>query len=380
MWSALYDLMSSASTWLTVFKYMGLGLAAASSVWGTMNDLTTKSTHGRKQLTQAGRVAIGLVVLGLVISIISEDLQHRETAKGQAAEATRTNEIIQAGQPLTSLNLHWQITSASAELSEEINKGGNAIDENYRTSQGGSLETPAEIEEYEQTLLPLVSFIASLGTKRKPNVSSGKGIGLTKGSTVVLFPLDVSQSAILSFGKIDNEVHWSHDDSWDDGGDSISAGFVHSGNARRRYSYPSVTYEDYNSKTGVSTYAIDWDLNPTTLANVIDRRNVAITPTARLPQTLQIAIFYDARDLPFERSNFSDPVSEIWTGNSSGRAVVGPGPDLMEMKVIVETNGFQDVKRSYTFKRMYALDVVDEHNNVLDAKCTIIEFETEPMP
>jgi hypothetical protein len=39
---------------------------------------------------------------------------------------------------------------------------------------------------------------------------------------------------------------------------------------------------------GVSKYAIDWDIDPDRLASVIDRRNAAIYPTAKLPAILKI--------------------------------------------------------------------------------------------
>src|SRR5215831_19936247 len=92
---------TSLSSWLIILKYLGLGLAAGSSVWGTLNVLTITGSHGRKKLTTAGVISIALTILGLVISVVSEDLQRREAARSQAAqviaEAKRTNEIIVAG-------------------------------------------------------------------------------------------------------------------------------------------------------------------------------------------------------------------------------------------------------------------------------------------
>jgi hypothetical protein len=83
------------STWLIVFKFLGLAIAAGSSIWATVNELTVQD-DGRKRLTRSGFIAIGLTIGGLVISIVFEDLQRRNTAREQAArvtaEAKRTNE------------------------------------------------------------------------------------------------------------------------------------------------------------------------------------------------------------------------------------------------------------------------------------------------
>jgi hypothetical protein len=103
---ALQALFSRLASWLIMLKYAGLALAAASSIWVTVNVLTTTTANGQKELTPAGFVAIGLTILGLVTSIISDDLQRRRTAQISrqqvSAEAKRTNSIIIAGQPLTS--------------------------------------------------------------------------------------------------------------------------------------------------------------------------------------------------------------------------------------------------------------------------------------
>src|SRR5262245_59944264 len=94
--------LTNLGTWLTILKYLGLFLAAGSSIWGTVNTLTITAAHGRKRLTPAGGVSIALTICGLGISIVSEDLQRRQAssvhAEQVAAEAERTNEIIIAGQ------------------------------------------------------------------------------------------------------------------------------------------------------------------------------------------------------------------------------------------------------------------------------------------
>jgi len=62
---------------LVVLKYLGLLVAASSSIWGTIHELTASGADQQKHLTHAGKVAIILTVSGLVISIISEDVERR---------------------------------------------------------------------------------------------------------------------------------------------------------------------------------------------------------------------------------------------------------------------------------------------------------------
>jgi hypothetical protein len=69
------------STLLTTLKYFGLVLATGSSIRATVNVLSQEATDGRKQLVTAGFVAIALTVVGLITSLISEDLQRRKSAR-----------------------------------------------------------------------------------------------------------------------------------------------------------------------------------------------------------------------------------------------------------------------------------------------------------
>jgi len=194
MLDALRQLFTSGvQTWLIVLKYMGLALAAGSSVWGTTNDLTTTTSDGQRLLTRAGRISILLTIVGPLLSIIFEDLQRRDPARTQAAqvtaEAQRTNEIILAGQPLTSLSLHLQFASASPALWEAMTKGKDDMRKNADTSQGGTPEVPFDVEEYRAALMPLFSYVARIGGGRRSDqiVDAGQaGDGVDDASIVVL--------------------------------------------------------------------------------------------------------------------------------------------------------------------------------------------------
>jgi hypothetical protein len=288
-----------------------------------------------------------------------------------------TNEIIVASQPLTSLSLHWQFGSASAALWQAMTKSQDEIKQNGESSQGGVPAVPFEVMEYNAALLPLVSYVAQIVGGREAGEASNAGQagdGVNDSSIVVLIPLDESQNAILSFGEIGTGASWY--ESGD--GASISAGFATSSHrgARTGNSTPKVTAGLAPSRDfGMSNYAIDWDLDPATLANAIDRKNMAILPTAKLPGILKVAIFYDVRVLPFQQNNFSLPYANLWNHNDWARKYITLGQDLENMMFTIEVNGFPEKKYSYTLKRMYKLSLTDNADDEVDTGCTILEFE-----
>jgi hypothetical protein len=288
------------SIWLTLLKYLGLCLAAGSSIWGTVNELTTKTVGGKRHVTRAGIIAISFTILGLVISLVSEDLQRRASEASQKAEVRRTNKIIVFGQPLTSLALHWRFSSSNADLWKIMTDGQAEIDKNAETEQGGSPEVPYEAEDYEQALMPLLSFIARVGDK-SADASKSRAAKNDNKTIVTLASLDPSSNAILSFGSIDSNSEWYNPKK----GRPLSAGFLSRIGFRTANSLPHATAETAASSGGASHYRIDWDLDPSTFAHAINRANPDVTPTAKLPKTLKMAIFYDAGTLPFEENNFA---------------------------------------------------------------------------
>ena len=108
---------------LTFLKYAGLVLAALSTVWGTTRELSVKTDTG-KTLTRPGYVAVGITVLGLLISVISNVLSDQEARKRRegeiAAEVRRTQRIILASQPLTSLDLEWSFSELRPSVRTQL--------------------------------------------------------------------------------------------------------------------------------------------------------------------------------------------------------------------------------------------------------------------
>jgi hypothetical protein len=388
MWAALHDL----ATWLLVLKYMGLCLAAGSSIWGTVNELTEKAPDGRRRLTRAGLIAISFTVLGLIISLVSEDLQRKQGDASHsaqiAAEAKRTNEIIISGQQLTSLKIHWQFASKNTRLEQVMADGAKAVKENSENEQGGVPEVPFDVEDYRMLLLPLISFVASpseafkkdgqpesdnntMEAQSKPSTNKESK---KEGSTVVLMALDASANAILSFGMLGKDAEWTSEAEGENK-TPASAGFVEAQHRRPGNSTPRVTIGPAAPAPGDgSTYEIDWDLDPGTLAGVIDRRNPTIAPTAKFPKVFRIAILHDGLLLPFEKNNFGVPAEELWKNDFRRTKIDFKPEDVSDMKLSMTVNGFDDMRSDYALKRVHDVDLNTDDYDV-DTKCTILEFE-----
>ncbi|MDA9527870.1 MULTISPECIES: hypothetical protein [Bradyrhizobium] len=401
------------STWLIVFRFIGLAIAAGSSIWATVSELTVKEHDGRKRLTRSGVIAIGLTISGLVVSIVFEDLQRRNAAREQAArviaEAQRTNEVILATQPLTSAVVQLQFSSANDSLRKAVMQGKREIRKNANESQGGSTPIPLDAMDYDWVLLPIVSFLAHPGTvtvKAPPEGVTAKPESRKSKSTrrkkrndkeeadegddreterafqqaehavaaIVLIPLDDAQNTVLSFGKLSSKVEFKKDYK-------ISAGFApFEPDARKGYSVPRATYKlAAPGSQAPSTYDITWKLDPGTLTASIDRQNPTVTPTGRTRKTLQIAIFYDMERLPFSNYDFSRiSIDELWTEGKPFRNAIEFGKEIMDASLTLEVNGAQELPRRYRLKRMFSVDVDqdDMGPGMYKSGCTLLEFDS----
>jgi hypothetical protein len=126
----------------------------------------------------------------------------------------------------------------------------------------------------------------------------------------------------------------------------------------------------------MSNYAVGWDLDPATLPRSLSRKNPGIAPTAKLPQVLKIAIFYDVNTLPFQRNNFGVPYAvNLWRHNENLRRNIATGRDLKNATFSIEVNGVRKAKYVYLLKRMYDLDLVDEYDDEIETSCKVLEFQ-----
>src|SRR5262249_22291105 len=141
-------------------------------------------------------------------------------------------------------------------------------------------------------------------------------------SVLVLIALDEGQNVILSFGKLDPSTTWTT------AKDVLSPRVLSGGISycqdyysrcadtkvtREINNWPAI--ENINGVPGASGsgFAVQWDLDPLTLSHAVDRQNAAVSPTARLPAVLKVALLFNIHDLPFKSSNLALPAAySLW--------------------------------------------------------------------
>jgi len=373
-------MLPSLQTWLIAFKYLGLSLAAGSSIWATVNQLTINTADGHKQLTLAGRVSIMLTLLGLVISIVSEDLQRRNAARTQAAqvaaEAKRTNDIIVAGQPLTSLKLMWTFQGLDASLVQRLQKGkadAIAFIEDQQGARGGT-QNSAVFRENQ-----LYPFLVALSRLFTGDTEKGGD-----SNVIVLFPLGDDKSAVIPFGFLESEKSLGSD--W---AKAISS---------EPSSVPSLEIDTHaglgNSallnwpdlETNETNATITWELDPSTFAKSLNRQNQFIVPTAKLPSVVRVAILFDIKGLPFASGNFALPFNQdFWnvqnqpdTEAENFRGKVYPTTQNFASYIQLVPNNSTLVVYNYTFNQVYETQFLDEYGEAYhDTRCIVFEYKLE---
>lgn len=375
----LKKFFTSLSTWLMTLKYAGLALAASSSIWATFNELTVTTPEGHKRVTSAGVVSIGLTLLGLLISFVSQDLERRratKVAKEQlATEATRTNEIIIAGQPLTSLSLTWSFYGIDRGLAELLKKGDDealAFIMDQQGNRGG--------EENRALYRGMQLYPFLLGLARSfAKVSSKPDLF----SILTLVALDDDPNTVLPFGLIDNKVlsTWLQHSKTSEVPSlpSVETNMnAYLGNSDLR-NWPSL-------ETSESDVIVSWRLDPSTFAKCISRQNNFVAPTAKLPHPLRIAALFDVAGLPFKPGNFALPVDEnFWNfpdyqdnRNSNFRGTLDPITSDFTSSVQLVPNNSALVAYSYKLSGVYETLFRDGYGEAINClRCIVMEYEAE---
>jgi len=163
--------------------------------------LRLQTTMGRKRLTTAGGVSIGLTIFGLVVSIVSEDMQQRQASNIQSEQITtetqRTNENHHRGptadKSFASVAVSQAIILYFLMQSRRVRAKSKRI---RMMSRGGVPPVPYDEIEYDAEVLPLISYIARCCDKSNksksneaPEISRTRE-GTAAGSMIVLMPLD----------------------------------------------------------------------------------------------------------------------------------------------------------------------------------------------
>lgn len=356
---------------LLISAVAGIGITFAagmiSQIWQT--SIAVEGTD-RKKLTPAGWLFLGIISIGVLLSVAAEIA--RENLDEQAAAARQKQAITM--QPLVSLSLHWRFPATDARLSRLVAAGVKDIDKNSRNEQGGVPIIPYDVEDYDASLLPFLDFVALSGKKRASQSAS------TDDSIMVLVPMDESKSAILSFGNVDGALPWSRNtpDAGGRGITGLSAGFrtTFGGNGvRPGASYPKVS-NDAGDRKQTPYYSIDWNLDPRTLTNSLSTVNRNAAPIANLPKILKIAILYDISTVPFAGADFTDSAAaNLWQSSSDPKDQEKLDQTLTDSTVMLTVNGYSDVEFTYVFKDAYRDPLMDDWDDDIGVQRLLLEYE-----
>lgn len=358
---------------LRIVTYVGLSVsflaAVISQLW--KSSVEVEGTI-RKRLTPAGWIWLAISLIGLLAGVLAEVIRS-QTQSGNGQNNPQL--LLASTQPLTSLSLHLQFSSTDPKLWKTIQDGEREIHENDESTQGGVPETSYEEMDYEAVLLPLLSFIARVGTKSDHDDVNDYGSGPPdKRSIAVLVPLDDSRNAILSFGEIGTRVSWFKASE----ASALSAGFYTSHlrkEPRRGSSIPRVSTTLSKTVEGTSTYRINWDLDPATLAGSIDRMNSAVQSTTKLPTALKIAVFFDMGTLPFKEADFAVNYVDLWDTGDYGRTAINIDGALKDLEFSMTVNGSRELTYTYRLTRIYRQKLLYKGVDEVETRCTILEFQ-----
>jgi hypothetical protein len=376
MLSALSAFFSNVTSWLIILKYVGLTLAAGSSVWATINVLTVETGNSRKHLTPAGYAAIGLTAAGLLISVVSDDLQRRhdaELSKQQvSAEARRTNAIIIAGQPLTSLSLTWSFHGIDAGLIQELKEGNDKAIQFIEDQQGERDAQQNGAVFREEQLYP---YLFGLARRFAKDTSTPSIRDVT-----ALVALDDAHNTVLPFGYFGGDPPWARPVGGKNSNDprqvSVELG-----------SHANVGNTDLqnwpNLETNQGAVTISWQLDPWTFAKSINRQNSFVVPTANPPNSLRIAILFDIKRLPFKPGNFALPDDQnFWNFpdytdnvNDTFRGLLTPISKDFTSSVQLVPNNSTLIAFTYTLGQVYETLFLDTYGEASgDLRCVIFEY------
>ncbi|MNJ85782.1 hypothetical protein D3C87_32620 [compost metagenome] len=355
---------------LTILKFAGLFVAAASSIWGLTQELTFKTKDDRKRLTKAGKVSICFILFGLVSSIVSDHIGREYAAEDQKkkieAEAKRTNEIIIATQPLTSLNFVLEFESSDSDFRKQMEDGNEKIQENDVSVQGGVPRAPHEAIEEIYSLIPMLKFLGQLGHYKQSGSTTFDEEDSESNGTIMLMPLDESHNTILSFARIYRKVEWYTNNPGDS---SLNAKPI--ADLKTPYTTKKI------SANGNSRYSIHWDLDPLTLEHSADRSNSEIRSNAKLPETLKLAILDISTILPFNENNFAlTGATNLWHKEKSAHSKSDLG-NISNITLRVVVNGFSEFEYSYKLLKAYHKPLYYSFGDEIEVACTMFEFSLE---
>jgi hypothetical protein len=303
-------------TILQVLKYLGIATATGSAVWAMLNKLTYEDDGGHRKLTRAGKIAVGALFAGALISVGSNHLQEkmaRRSAQTAAERDTqRTKEIIHSTTPLRQLIVKWRFDQVPERLHQRI-KAAKAVpdewSEAYELLDGDEADTARRLLHRQYSVYPWMTAL-----------EDGKSWALAP--AVLLVALDESAANVLPLGVLSLRRIQAQDAE-------PKQAEMRAAQLKRVAGTVEFT-EDlqgfFKKRPGERTrrcdldaklvaeppvVTVEWNLDPGCIAKGVDRADPSAAPVARLPDRITLRLLTRMDELPFNPGNFTESQAEL---------------------------------------------------------------------
>jgi len=371
---------------LTVLKYAGLILATVSSVWAATN-VVSREVNGKKKLTLAGKISLALTLGGFLISISSTLLQdHQNKVKGEAAalkEIRKTNQIILAGQPLTSLQVQWKFDARNNFLGPLLDSCKSDWNRYHMEEvQGGTIATQANALYKTYYLYPFLGSIINDSV-------------IYESSFLMLMSLDNTQSSVLPFGCLNDTVLYPgynketpfYRDWLGKQHLLLSGGISFSRDVKESAHFgEDITLGRTMSRTPFLTQKNDsvifnWNLDPFNFMRCVDKMDPNLTLTANLPRNLKLLLLHNIKTVPFVNNNMAySPEFDLWGEYGADKKI--QNEILSHSDIYLTPNGLIEETSHYRLSKMvkkrltsYERDEDIDWEEEASPNCWILTFE-----
>jgi len=282
-----------------------------------------------------------------------------------------------SGQPLTRLSLTWRFEGVSPSMRAAMIAGREEADDAYREGVYNVPRSKSAIDILYgyYALYPFLRTIAG-----EFQGGRGRGPGESNDTVIALLALDAATNAVLPIGYL------SHDslraDEWNrivSEGAQFAGGlrlpedkFTFIDDAPPKFSRPVLNAPTLSIDRGAAT--IDWDLDPTTFSNAVDRQAGSIPVMASLPETLRLVLISEAARLPFQGTNLAAPREcSPWSSDAKAKPVTPSRFSASTITLVPNANANNPIR--YRLRSALLQSLRNDYNHPCDFTDLQLIFE-----